>query len=104
MNVIPFSCNPLNRASEKRIDANWIAAKQRDPSSVVLPMWRLEPLLLGPEKADPPVPLGLLRPGVADSLASAEAPCIFLGLDGDQAIFALDISAAKEPDKTGPLA
>jgi NAD+ diphosphatase len=104
MNEIPFTGNPLNRASEKRIDANWIEAKRRDPSSLVLPMWRLEPLLLGDEKAAPPVPLGLLKPGTADSLAAPDAPCIFLGLDGDQAIFALDISAAEEPAKTGPLA
>ena len=50
--MIPFAGNPLNRASEKRTDQNWIESKRRDPSSLVLPMWRLEPFLLGPEKSD----------------------------------------------------
>jgi NAD+ diphosphatase len=102
--MIPFAGNPLNRASEKRTDQNWIESKRRDPSSLVLPMWRLEPFLLGPEKSGPPLELGLLRPGIADSLAGAGAPCIFLGLDGDRAVFALDVSEAADPAKVGPLA
>ena len=102
--MIPFSGNPLNRASEKRTDSDWIESKRRDPSSLVLPIWRLEPFLLGPEKSPPPIELGLLRPGIADSLAGEEAPCIFLGLDGDIAVFALDISAAGDPANEGPLA
>lgn len=102
--MIPFTGNPLNRASEKRTDADWIASKRRDRSSLVLPIWRLEPFLLGPEKSDPPIELGLLQPGIADSLASSEAPCIFLGLDGDRAIFALDVSEAGEPAQVGPIA
>jgi len=67
--MIPFTGSPLDRASEKRTDPNWIDSKRRDVSSLVLPMWRLEPFLLGPEKSDPPIELGLLRPGIADSLA-----------------------------------
>jgi NAD+ diphosphatase len=102
--MIPFAGSPLNRASEKRTDSNWIESKRHDPSSLVLPMWRLEPLLLGPEKSVPPIKLGLLRPGIADSLAGAGAPCILLGLDGDRAIFALDVSEASDPANVGPLA
>ena len=102
--MIPFAGNPLNRASEKRTDAKWIEAQRRDPSSLIFPMWRLEPFLLGPEKSAPPIELGLLRPEIADSLARAEAPCIFLGLDGDRAVFALDVSEANDPAKVGPLA
>src|SRR5208283_1958629 len=101
--MIPFAGNPLNRASEKRTDINWVESKRRDSSSLVLPMWRLQPFLAGPEKAGPPIALGLVRPGIADSLAGADAPCIFLGLDGDQALFALDITAAKDPTKAGSL-
>jgi NAD+ diphosphatase len=102
--MIPFTGSPLNRASEKRTDSKWIDSRRRDPSSLVLPMWRLEPFLLGPEKLVPPIELGLLRPEIADSLASAQAPCIFLGLDGDRAVFALDVSEAGDPAKAGPLA
>lgn len=102
--MIPFAGNPLNRASEKRLEANWIESRLHDPSSLIFPMWRLEPFLLGPENSAPPIQLGLLKPGLIDALAPDGAPCIFLGLDGDRAVFALDISAANEPAKEGPLA
>ncbi|MDO8432589.1 MAG: NAD(+) diphosphatase [Candidatus Binatus sp.] len=102
--MIPFAGNPLDRASEKRIDANWIESKRRDPSSLILPMWRLEPFLLGSEKSSAQLELGLLKPGIADSLAGSNAPCIFLGLDGERAVFALDVSDAGDPMNAGPLA
>jgi NAD+ diphosphatase len=102
--MIPFSGNPLDRASEKRTDADWIAAKRRDASSFILPMWRLQPFILGSEKAAPPVELGLLHPGLCDSLAAQDAPCVFLGLEGNKAMFALDISAARDPVSEGPIA
>ncbi len=102
--MIPFSGNPLNRASEKRTDAAWIEAKRRDPSTLVMPMWRLQPFLLGPERHEPPAELGLFRPGLCESLAAPDAPCIFLGLEGERALFALDVSAADDPAERGPLA
>jgi NAD+ diphosphatase len=102
--MIPFAGNPLNRASEKRLEAKWIESSLHDPSSLIFPMWRLEPFLLGPENSAPPLQLGLLKPGLADALAADGAPCIFLGLDGDRAVFALDISAADNPAKEGSLA
>lgn len=102
--MIPFSGNPLDRVSEKRTDQNWIESKRRDPSSLILPMWRLQPFLSGAEDSRAPLELGLVQPGVADSLAGAGAACIFLGLDGDRAMFALDISEAGDPAKDGPLA
>jgi NAD+ diphosphatase len=102
--MIPFAGNPLNRASEKRLEAKWIESRLHDPSSLIFPMWRLEPFLLGPENSAPPIQLGLLKPGLTDVLAANGAPCIFLGLDGDRAVFALDISAADNPATEGPLA
>src|SRR5258708_9804326 len=102
--MIPFAGSPLNRASERRTDLKWIESKRRDPSSLLLPIWRQQPFLLGPEKSEPPIKLGLVPPGIADSLVGADAPCIFLGLDGDTAVFALDISEADDPQNVGPLA
>ena len=103
--MIPFAGNPLDRASEKRLDAAWLESRRHDPSSLILPLWQLQPLLIESEDADNPTQLGLLRPGVADSLAGDGAPCILLGIDDDgHAVFALDISDAKEPEKAGPLA
>jgi len=102
--MIPFAGNPLNRASEKRTDTNWIESKRRDPSSLIFPMWRLQPFLLGSEKAAPPLDLCLVNPEIADSLGLDDAISVFLGLDGEQAVFALDISEIANPTKTGPLA
>jgi NAD+ diphosphatase len=100
--MIPFCGNPLNRASEKRTDAEWVAAKMRDPTSLILPMWKLQPFLIGPEKG--PYETGFLRPGLCESLAAPGAPCILLGLEGERALFALDISAARDPANEGSLA
>ncbi|MHB8382599.1 MAG: NAD(+) diphosphatase [Candidatus Binataceae bacterium] len=102
--MIPFSGNPLNRASEKRTDQNWIESKRRDPSSLILPMRRLEPFLVEADKPDAPVELGLLRPELVGSLADDAAVCIFLGLDGDRAVFAIDVSDAADPENSGSLA
>jgi NAD+ diphosphatase len=43
-----------------------------------------------------------LEPEIADSLTGSS--CIFLGLDGDRAVFALDVSEARDPAKHGRLA
>jgi len=102
--MIPFSGNPLNRASEKRTDAQWLAAKRSDANSFVLPMWRLQPFLLGASNAREPLEVGFLRPGLAEQLAAPDAPCVLLGLEGEHALFALDISAARDPANEGPLA
>jgi NAD+ diphosphatase len=99
--MIPFAGNPLNRVSEKRTDSNWIESKWRDPSSLVLPMRRLEPFLRGTENSAPPLQLGLVNPAVVDSLADKEAPRIFLGLDGDVAVFAIDVSEAADQPLAG---
>jgi len=100
--MIPFAGNPLNRASEKRTDKSWIEAKRHDPSSLVLPIWRLQPFIFGPEKTAS-VKLGLVSPEVADSVESPGAICVFLGLDGDVAVFALDLPVAEDPASVEPL-
>ncbi len=102
--MIPFAGSTLNRASEKRTDSAWIESKRHDPTSLVLPMWQLQPFLLGQENSGPPLELGLLTPEIAEPLVGDGAACVFLGLDRDRAIFALDVSQADDPAKTGPLA
>jgi NAD+ diphosphatase len=100
--MIPFAGNPLNRASEKRTDAAWIAAKRHEVSSLILPMRRLEPLLREPEQSEAAAELALITPEVADSLAGPDAICIFLGLDGDRALFAVDIPEHADIAQVGP--
>ena len=102
--MIPFAGNPLDRVSEKRTDAKWIESRRHDPSSRIFPIWKLQPFLLGRDDTKPPYELGLLEPGIADQVAGEDAICVFLGLEGDRALFALEIPDAKDPTKDGPLA
>jgi NAD+ diphosphatase len=100
--MIPFTGNTLNRASERRADADWVAAKLRDHTSLILPMWKLQPFLIGNGKG--PREAGFLKPGLCETLAAPGAPVVLLGLEGERALFALDISAARDPANEGPLA
>lgn len=98
--MISFSGNPLERASEYRSDPAWIAARRAQ--ALILPLWRLKVLVGGPDGA---MKAARLSPGLCEALAAADAPCIFLGLDGGQPLFALDISQAPDdPAAGGPLA
>jgi NAD+ diphosphatase len=102
--AIPFAGNPLNRVSEKRNDADWVAAMRRDPSSFILPLWRLQPFLLGPETTRGPLEAAFLRPGLVEPLAGPDAISVLLGVENGHAYFAHDISAARDPANEGPLA
>lgn len=87
--MLPFTGNPLNRRSDKRPDAAWIAGRLR--AARILPVWRLNVLVHGDKLLSAAqVPLS-----VASELAAAEAACIYLGEDGEEPLFALDISAAE---------
>src|ERR1041385_2701728 len=103
--MIPFSGSPLDRASDRRSDVEWLAAQRRKAGTRIWPLWRLQPFLLGPESREgSSVEAGYLRPGPAEELGGASAISVFLGLDEDgSAVFALDISAAHDPVDRGPL-
>ena len=95
--MIAFSGNPLDRASERRGDAAWLAAQRADPKSRVLPLWKLQPLLLGLQDAAKETKLGFIEGALASGLGAADAVEVFLGLDGDGPCFARDISALGDP-------
>jgi NAD+ diphosphatase len=90
-----FAAEPLDRASEQRLDTAWIAAKLADPASILIPLWRGDPLTRGNDAAFLSV--------AARSEFPADAPCAFLGLANGKAHFAIDASAAAAPEGA-PLA
>ena len=100
--MIPFSGNPLDRVSEKRTDTAWVEAKKKDPSSFILPVWRLQPFLLGPEKG--PFEAGFLSRACARRSPRPTRLACFWVSRMDNALFALDISAARDPENEGALA
>lgn len=88
-----FSGNPLNRADAMRRDEAAIAAAADHPESRYLLLWNLNVLTI----ADPAGPsLGWLTQADVARLG-IDVPPILLGLEGDQAHFALDVSALGDP-------
>jgi NAD+ diphosphatase len=95
--MIAFSGNPLDRASDKRGDAAWLAARRADARARVLPLWKLQPLLFGPQREGEAPTLGFLEGSLAGGLGAPDAVEVFLGLDGEIPYFAKDISALADP-------
>jgi NAD+ diphosphatase len=95
--MIAFSGNPLDRMSEKRSDASWLAGMRRRADVRVLPLWKLQPLLVGPENATSGTELGFLDGTLSNGLGAPGAVEVFLGVDGEAPYFARDISALTEP-------
>lgn len=96
-----FANNPLDRQSEKRADSGWIAKTYADPTTLVVPFWKLKPFSM---KTPEGTAVGFMKPGFVDRMMGEGAPLIFLGRDKGGAYFAADISAAADPESEGPLA
>jgi NAD+ diphosphatase len=81
---IPFSGNVLDRASNRRTDEAWLAAQAA--GGLFLPFWQNRPLVTKDRAA---------------FLAWREEwrgqTCVFLGLDGTQPLFAVDLTSDSEP-------
>ena len=94
--MIAFSGNRLDRASERRSDAAWLAALRTDAKTRVLLLRKLQPLLTGTEESPGPAQLALVEAGLASRLGENGATEVFLGLDGETAYFARDVSALED--------
>ncbi len=94
---IPFTGNPLDRASDKRTDTDWLASTRNDVRSRFMLMWKSQPVLEGAEGTKS-TQLLLVDAKAAGALGPDSAQEIFLGLDDSgAAYFARDISALPEP-------
>ncbi|MEW2485856.1 NAD(+) diphosphatase [Streptomyces sp. NPDC048411] len=80
----------LDRAGDRRSDAAWVAAQAGRPGTQVIPLWRDQCL------THDRVPV-VRRAGEAAALFDEAAEPVFLGLDGDEAVFAADLSALEQP-------
>ncbi|MEU7654563.1 NAD(+) diphosphatase [Micromonospora taraxaci] len=87
--VLAYGGGWLDRAGPLRTDPARVEALLAEPTTVVLPMWRDRCLVDG----DGPVRLIADR---ASLVRSAAGETVFLGLDGDVAVFAADLSALPE--------
>ena len=90
-----YTGNPLDRADGRRTDEAWIEQRRADPSSLWVAVWRSRTLFRGLDEAKPEAVL--LTGDAASELRMVDGPWAFLGLQGDAAVFAVDISAVDDP-------
>jgi len=90
---IPFSGSPLDRANNQRRNREWVEARRADPDSRFLPFWRLQPLLKRGESRA----LAWAKEEFFEDLDPAPEP-VLLGMGGDVAHWAVDVSAVEKPD------
>ena len=91
-----FAGNRLDRASDRRSDADWLGRKLKAPGARALVLWQGQPLLRpGPQ-------LVFIAGAMASSLDPTGERLLFLGLDGEDAVFALEIEGEADPT-AGPL-
>jgi NAD+ diphosphatase len=88
-----FTSGGLDRAGDLRSDPNWLAARRADSRARILLFSQLKPLLSGAEGAAETA-LRFLSRADANRLGGADADEVFLGLDGETAYFARDVSAS----------
>jgi len=83
----------LDRASHLREDAAWIAKQRAGDEARFLPFWRLRPLVHNEAERG----LAWARRDVCECVGEGVEP-IFLGVDGDLAHFAIDVSSVASPE------
>ena len=91
-----FAGNRLDRASEKRSEAGFLEAKLADPKSMIVPLWRGDPLVANGRAAFLAIEARRELP--------MDAPFVFLGILNEAAHFAIDLSAAAASADGAPFA
>jgi NAD+ diphosphatase len=98
MNV--FAGNPLDRVSDKRPNAEWVAARLADQDSLALVLWNGKPMVEKREGGGSQI--AYVRAELAGELSGAGERLLFMGLWKETAVFALDMEGAADP-ADGPL-
>jgi NAD+ diphosphatase len=92
-----FAGNPLDRASGRRGDVDWITERLADPDALTLAMWNGLPLVEDDPNAQGGVRIAYLPTRLACEAAGSEERRLFLGLSGRQAVFAIDLEGSADP-------
>ncbi|MFH5925378.1 NAD(+) diphosphatase [Roseomonas xinghualingensis] len=90
-----YTGNPLDRVSERRDDAEFVAAALASRESLIIPVWRSKSLLRGVESGAPEAVL--LTREAAEAVLMAGGPWALLGLREGTPVFAVDCSGAEDP-------
>ncbi|HEY8574024.1 NAD(+) diphosphatase [Phenylobacterium sp.] len=98
MNI--FAGNPLDRASDRRTNAGWLAEQAKSPDALALALWNGKPFV-EPSK-DGGMQIAYLAPGLVEELAGGLERLLFMGLWKDTPVFAADLGGSVDPGE-GPL-
>ena len=92
-----FAGNPLDRASDKRKDDAWIAARFASDESLAFVMWNGKPFVEKTKEGG--FQIAYLPTDMAKGLAGGLERLLFMGLWKGTAIFAVDIEGAADPSE-----
>ncbi len=95
-----YTNKALDRAAHRREDLDWLRARLRHPASRLVPVWGSENLV---SHGGDPEPV-LLEMTMLEALAEHPEAALLLGLAGETAYFAVDISHIEAPDSLHELA
>ncbi|HEY1928888.1 MAG TPA: NAD(+) diphosphatase [Caulobacteraceae bacterium] len=95
-----FAGNPLDRASYRRADPEWIAQHLANPDSLAVALWNGRPFVETSKEGSNQ--LAYLSAGMARELSENTERLLFLGLWHENAVFALDLEGPQDP-ADGPL-
>ena len=99
-----YTGSPLLRAAHKREDAAWIAAALASPEALFVPVWRSRNLMDGVAEGKPEAVLLPAQPGgrLARMAGRTARPGLSSASREPQPVFALDVSAAEDPQPLLP--
>ena len=96
-----FAGNPLDRASDRRPDKDWIARQLASPDALAFPLWNGRPFV---ETAkDGGLQIAYVPARLAKELSEGDERLLFMGLWKETAVFAVDLDGEADPAE-GPLA
>ena len=103
-NPIMFANNPLDRAGHLRGDEQWLAGQFASDTALLVPMWRLAPLVLPEIAPGEGRDVGWLPRAAFGDQLRPDSLVVFLGLNRrGKPLFAVDISHMSNPEDMGPF-
>ena len=95
-----FAGNPLDRAANLRRDEAWLNERRQELGTRFLLLWQLNALVT---ESDTPE-IAWQPSEVVAPFLGGDSTCVFLGLDGNAARFAIDVSSTSDDDDAPPFA
>lgn len=93
--TIAYASGQLDRAANNRKDESWLAARLAHSDALLIPVWRDRNHVTDPQHG-PPRCLRFTQLA-KHKILNATRQHVFLGLCGDQAVFAADLTSLDEP-------